>query len=237
MPKSDSLKTLGRKSAICLAVERLLMRLTTALVMLILASAASSRADIIFSDGFEGTLDQWIGRDGGAHSGVIVNDPLDPTNHVLSFTGLAAGGDVFSLEVDVFPSEFYVLSFDYLGLPLLGSPEGSFVGMIGIADETSSQPLEVMKFLAGTCYENNILIDIADDGAWHSYSLAFIPQSHITITDGAMRIMVEDWVGEQTASCPHGVVGDVFFDNIRLEWTAPVTTEQTTWGKVKALFR
>jgi hypothetical protein len=92
-------------------------------------------------------------------------------------------------------------------------------------------------FLAGTCDEGNILIDLVDDGAWHSYAITFNPYDHIEISDGAVHVTIEDWIGELTASCPRGVPGDAFFDNIILERSEPIAAEATTWGKVKALYR
>src|SRR6476469_2240940 len=82
----------------------------------------------LFHDRFEGeNLDQWTGVLGGPHQGALVADPLTSGNHVLTFTGLNAGGDVFtvaSLPVDD-TNKQYVVKFDYLGLAQSGSVAGN----------------------------------------------------------------------------------------------------------------
>ncbi len=213
------------------------MRLVALVSLVLFASSSSVHADILVSDDFEGSLGQWIGKGGGAHSAAVVPDPLNPSNNVVRFQSLNFGGDIFSVEVPIVPGQLYILSFDYLGLAVAGSPAGSFGGFIGICDETESQPLDVMKFLAGTCNENNILIDIVDDGAWHSYSLVIDPSDYVTISDQHIRIMLEDWGGEVTAECPAGVIGDAYFDNVRFESMGTVSARESTWGRVKALYR
>ena len=51
---------------------------------------------------FEGTDDltnDWIGRDGGGyHSGKIVQDPLDPSNHAVTFGRTYFMGDLFTKQ-------------------------------------------------------------------------------------------------------------------------------------------
>ena len=206
-------------------------------VLAVLLLSGSAGAETLFSDDFEGSLSQWTGKSGGAHSGLIVADPINPSNHVLVFSDLNAAGDVFSPEVEVFPFELYVLSFDYLGVAKLGSPDGNFGGFIGIADETSGLNETTVQFVGGTCLdEGNIEIDIADDGTWHSYSVAFFPYEKIAVTDGAIHVTVEDWLGAPGV-CSMGVPGDAYFDNIRLERAGPVSVKPTTWGAVKALYR
>lgn len=75
----------------------------TAFILCWLVSPSPANAQTLFSDDSEGDLTQWIGKNGGAHSGVIVEDPLRSGNHVLSFTQLVGAGDVFGLEVPVIP--------------------------------------------------------------------------------------------------------------------------------------
>ncbi len=172
----------------------------------------SGQPPAIFSDDFEGTLSKWVGKDGGTHTGTIVQDPLDPSNHVVTFAGLTASGDIFSSEISVDPEHFYVLEFDYLGLPIEGTPEDNTGGTIGIADDT---PGGGGAWLAGTINANNIRVELIDDGNWHSYSISIAPYEDFTVTNGDIRIMVEDWYG-QPPDYPTGVIGDVFFDNITL---------------------
>src|SRR5438132_733649 len=91
-----------------------------ALAALVAATANSARADIIlFQDNFEGTnLDLWIGKSGTAHSGQLVADPLNAANHVLTFSAVNFGGDMFSAApINLSRPRHYVLSFDFLGMP------------------------------------------------------------------------------------------------------------------------
>src|SRR6185436_17728188 len=67
-------------------------------LMLSLESGITAPVSIaVFEDTFEaGNLNQWTGKPGFEHQGQIVNDPLNPLNHVLTFTGVNAAGDIFS---------------------------------------------------------------------------------------------------------------------------------------------
>jgi hypothetical protein len=210
--------------------------LKSALLALVFVLAGSvTQSATLFQDDFEGDLSQWTGKSGGAYHGVIVADPLNPSNDVVVFSELNDTGDMFSTEFAVEAGETYVLSFDYLGLALPDSPLDSFGGFIGISDETP----EGIFFLAGTVNVGGILLELIDDGTWHSYSIIFNPADFIFITDGAIRLTMEDW---NAAACPlsgcvAGVPGDAFFDNIQVGRTGPVKTEASTWGRIKALYR
>jgi len=170
-----------------------------------------------FSDDFEADLSQWVGQRGGAHHGVIVEDPLRPGNHVLTFTQLNASGDIFSSEVRVTRGEAYVLRFEYLGLPNGGRP-GDLGGAIGFAEDAPNRH----RWLAGTIFccgiEDDLLID---DGQWRMYSIEFdvfasgLPNQVHTFavtppSNNTIRVMLEDFPGS------NGVAGDAFFDNVRL---------------------
>ena len=63
----------------------------SALVLLMLSASTTSAQITVFEDTFEaGNLDQWTGKLGPEHHGQIVADPLNPQNHVLTFTGVNA---------------------------------------------------------------------------------------------------------------------------------------------------
>lgn len=180
-------------------------------------STSLSAAAASFSDDFEVDLSQWVGKGGGAHHGLIVEDPLRPGNHVLTFTALGVAGDIFGSEVSVVRGETRVLSFEYLGLPNGGLP-GDLGGAIGFAEDTPNRH----RWLAGTIFccgiEDDLLID---EGQWRKYDIEFdvfasglpgqvftfavVPPSNHTI-----RVMLEDFPGSG------GIPGDAFFDNIRL---------------------
>ena len=111
-------------------------------IVLVLAGAGDSLAQTLFFEDFEGTLSEWVGKDGGEHHGVIVPDPLRPGNHVLTFTGLNAAGDIFSPLVPLTSGGRLVLSFEYLGNPTLGGVPDHLGGAIGFAEDcfTPSEP-------------------------------------------------------------------------------------------------
>jgi hypothetical protein len=214
------------------------MRALALSIVILVASLGAANAQVLFTDDFEGDLAQWVGQSNGAHHGAIVSDPLNPSNRAVVFTALNSAGDIFSPEITVLPGYSYVLSFDYLGYALPDSPADNFGGFIGVADETSGLSSSTVSFLGGTVDEHNILVDLVDDGNWHSYYIAFDPYSRITISDGGIHVTIEDWQGlNSPAGFPAGVSGDAFFDNIRLERTGPVAAEATTWGQIKALYR
>jgi hypothetical protein len=162
----------------------------------VLAPAAlSASAAPQFSDNFEGSLAaKWTGRGNGGTSGVIVNDPIRAGNHVLSFTQLSSGGDIFTAPIGVSKAKKYRLTLDYLGKP------GSGGGIVGVSLGTPDHH----RWLVGTAGgkgagETNPLVD---DGKWHSYNVDFSPGDHLWFTpDGAravdpgaitsLRIMIE----------------------------------------------
>ncbi len=89
-----------------------------------------ARAQQLFEEDFETGLDGWIGKEGGPHSGILVVDPLRPSNTVLTFTETTTYGDIFG-EFITPPSGVLTLAFDYLGLEQEGSIPGDLGGFIG----------------------------------------------------------------------------------------------------------
>jgi hypothetical protein len=168
---------------------------------------------VLFQDNFEGgNLDQWTGNLHGSHSGIIVPDPLRPRNGVVTFTGLAANGDLFTIiPLLVSTNQRHVLSFDYLGLAQEGSVPDNFGGFLGIATSVDDWQ-QGRSWLAGTDPSGitpPMGVELVDDGAWHHYEIdisRWVQQSGVS----SFHLMLEDWrdIG--------GVAGDVFFDNIRL---------------------
>jgi hypothetical protein len=167
----------------------------------------------VLAEDFESDLGLWTGKHGGAHSGSIVADPINATNRVVTFRRSATAGDMFSVEIRVDRDAEYELSFDYLGLPLLGSGSSNHGGFIGISEELPGRH----AWIAGTdpAHTRN---DIVDDGTWHSYSFRFRISEYVRAPGGAVRVMLED--ADMPGRRP-GVVGDVFFDNVRLRRITP----------------
>lgn len=141
----------------------------------------------LFSDDFESGLVKWstIG------SGVIVSDPLEPSNHALSFTGVNSAGDIFSRQI-VNGTGSYILSFDYLGTCSVKC--GGFIGY---------DPNDV--WLGGTDYSGypGLLKLLLDTGHWERVTIVFSGPT-------TLSLKLEDWFGSG------GVPGDAYFDNILL---------------------
>jgi hypothetical protein len=198
----------------------------TALLLMLLAATVSGRAQsTLFEDNFEnGNLNQWTGKLGTPHHGQIVTDPLNPTNHVLNFTEVAAGGDIFNaspISLAGKPRPF-ILSFDFLGLPVGGASPFEYGGFAGI----TSDPDGVLPhyWLAGTYppalnVPTNIATSLTADGQWHHYSVDFtalVLSNNLT----TIQVMLEDWFDRSS------IPGDVYFDNIRLVAGNVPTIEQ-----------
>ncbi len=139
---------------------------------------------VLFLEDFETDLSQWT-----SGQGVIVNDPLE-ADQALTFTGLNAGGDIWTVASFTSIPGQYILSFDYLGT--CGSQGcGGFVGY---------DPGDV--WLAGTGGWPS-LVTLPDTGQWEHITVPFTGPAGISLK-------VEDWSGAG------GVAGDVYFDNFVL---------------------
>lgn len=194
------------------------IRLTLFLVLAITSNQCAGAIQVFFDDFEDDDLSSWVGKDGGNHSGEIVLDPLAPSNHVLTFSGLSSAGDVFSRKIEIIRGLQYVLEFDYLGIPGSGVP-GDLGGFIGIAEATPGAHRWLDSTSSpGSGSENDSFID---DGIWRTYTVTFDPFDEnrpallnnglpLNPSDSTIRIMLEDF------SYSQGVAGDVFFDNIRL---------------------
>lgn len=190
----------------------------------------------VFNDAFEGGLAKWVGKGLGSHSGLIVQDPLYETNHVLTFAHAEGSGDVFSGPFLIPRGAMFELEFDYLGL--VGSDDRG--GFIGLAQNTPGRH----GWLAGSDSASgggNILID---DGEWHHYQFRIVdlPKlidvqtgtaelrldnasfdqkssinidtflAYLGVQSDYYRVTVEDFVGQGS---------DAFFDNISARISTP----------------
>jgi hypothetical protein len=157
---------------------------------------------LFFNDFSDTSLSQWVGKNGGKHSGQVVSDPLNSANKVLRFKKNVGAGDLFSDPIKVNPAKEYGIYFDYLGSPASTARNGNG-GAIGIATGTPGSH----RWLAGTSTSGGIEKDILeDDGRWHSYRVKFKP-----IIQGSsvssFRIMLEEF---------QKPAGDAYFDNIKV---------------------
>ncbi|MBO6514095.1 MAG: hypothetical protein JJ974_09035 [Phycisphaerales bacterium] len=175
----------------------------SALATGVLASAAS--ADALFQDDFENTLGKWAGKDGGTHHGMLVIDPFDHSNTVLTFNRLNSAGDMFSREaMELEIGTTYVLSFDYLGLATGAARPGDHGAYVGFSEDMPAR--HVWKWATGTnSGAEDVLID---NNRWNSYEFEFTAAD--LGLNGTVHLMIEDFAGSD------GAPEDVFFDNFEI---------------------
>lgn len=161
--------------------------------------ATQASADTMFQESFEGNLSSWQGGTWYLPaSGAIVADPLQG-DHALNFGHLNSGGDIFTVSTFDSPNNVFILSFDYLGMPVAGGNPADRGGFIGYSYGLPGSHV----WLGGTQNAYGTPINLIDDGAWHTYSYTFN-------AGGSIHLMLEDFVGSG------GVPRDAFFDNILL---------------------
>jgi hypothetical protein len=174
-----------------------------AAAMLLGTFCSAACANLYFAEDFESDLSAWTGKDGGAHHGTIVEDPLNPGNHALTFTERNSYGDIFTVATLAFGSGMDVtISFDYLGLVSETLDDGGFAGL------SAGLPSEHMWYY-GTNTTSHAAPVLVDDGQWHHYEYELTAPSAI---GSGFHLMFEDYMGTG---------GDAFFDNIRVHAPLP----------------
>jgi hypothetical protein len=169
----------------------------------------------VFSDDFESGLGQWVGKEGGPHSGVTAADPLAAGHgSVLNFTSLIAAGDMFT-ATPISASGPLLISFDYLGIPGLGGVPGDLGGFLGVAFNLNPTVINGDHiWLSGTKDTfPGVTTPLIDDGTWHHYDIVLDGTAL-----GVFRLIVEDFFDSG------GVAGDAFFDNIVISSVPEPTT-------------
>ncbi len=162
----------------------------------------------LFVEDFEGDLSAWTGKTGESHHGVIVADPLNSSNSVLTFTAVNVAGDIFTKESFGSGQAELRLSFDYLGLgpqskstyTFMADDRGAFVGW------SDSFPGD-RRWLAATSHYLGLEAMLPDTGRWEHVEFVF------DLHRGG-HLMLQDWLYSGS------MAGDTFFDNILLETTA-----------------
>ncbi len=154
--------------------------------------STSAFGGTIFSDGFESgqLVTSDLNWSANTH-GLVVQDPLNPANHVLEFTGTQGAGDAFTITLPEAPQNY--LSFDYL---YLNAPYGG--GFIGIDDPGET-------WLAGdcnNCFPTGNELNGLSPGVWNHIQIQFTGSG-----SGSLQLKLEQFV----ASAPNA-----FFDNIVL---------------------
>ena len=203
------------------------MRLATVAILLGCFIASRSTAQVVlFDDNFEGNLSAWS----TPGYGVIVPDPLDAGNKVLSFSHTANSGNMWSSPLSVSAGTIYVFSFRYLG-NADGSDSGGYLWLVDPAyGNVATCPVW------GT-HPANANVELIDDGQWHSYQLTFAVTDFFAPMSGQLQVTVEDWDGAAGVSPPANVAGDAFFDDIQIYELGAVPSDVSTWGELKASFR
>jgi len=131
-----------------------------------------------------------------------VTDPLNSSNHALSFSGLNYGGDAFTnIGFSLNAGVTYTVSFDYLGAP----------GALGYGAITPSSNTVSNNYY--WVFDHNDIgsyvpqhVTLVSDGAWHSYSLNFTAADYGT----TVYLAFEQAPGGNNTS------GTAYFDNVRL---------------------
>ena len=144
----------------------------------VVAGYQAAAGIILFSETFDGGLSNW-----SPGSGITVSE--SGRGQVLTFSGVAYGGDAVTIPVSVPNLPGLYLSFDYKG-------GGGFVGVSPGGE----------NWLAGEAgYSQSVLpfVPLTYDNSWRRYEIQ-IPAG---LTG---RIMLEDWA----SASAHGA----FFDNI-----------------------
>ncbi len=183
-------------------------RTCLSMIVLVSLSSVGAFANPVFVDDFEGDLSLWTGKSGGVHHGVIVADPLNAGNNVLSFTALNSAGDIFTVAAfDLVAGQAYTVSFDYLGLPnQIPGGSGGFAGL------SQGYPGTHMWYY-GTNTTSGAAPILVDDGQWHTYTYGFTAPTTI---GSSIHLMFEDFRYSSAS-----VAGDAFFDNVQIT-TVPV---------------
>lgn len=179
-------------------------------LVLSICSSVAAIGTPIFVEDFSSGLGDWVGKNSGGHHGIVVTDPLDPANEVLSFSRLNVSGDIFtSALLPVGGYSELLIEFDYLGLAKPASVPDNFGGFLGISVDLNPG---VGAWLAGTDQSaaNGLGfngIHLVDDGQWHRYTIDIAP---ILSANGIpqVHLMIEDWLDAG------GEAGDAYFDNL-----------------------
>jgi hypothetical protein len=176
--------------------------------MIVLVGLFSAGANPVFVEDFENDLSLWTGKNGSAHHGVIVADPVNTGNNALSFTAMNSAGDIVTIAAfNLVAGQAYSVCFDYLGIPnQIASGSGGFAGLY------QGYPGTHLWYYSTNTTSGAAPI-LVDDGQWHTYTYNFTAP---TTVGSSIHLMFEDF-RHSSAS----VAGDAFFDNVRIT-TVPV---------------
>ncbi|MBL8210065.1 MAG: PEP-CTERM sorting domain-containing protein [Bryobacterales bacterium] len=181
------------------------------LTLFTLLTLIPAQSAVVLNDNFEtGALSpsKWL----IPGSGQIVADPLNPNNKVLNFAQLKAGGDLFSVPLDLSNSPTITIEFDYLGIYTgdnVSTDTGGFV-IMDIPNSFAGWVLLGTSTAGGPLRPNMLNLT---NGVWHHIALT-IPATLVGAGNGS-KFVLEQWNGSTNAA------GNAYFDNILVS-TNPV---------------
>jgi hypothetical protein len=149
-------------------------------ILIALASPASATPQLLFSDTFQGNLDQWVTND----HGIIVPDPLVTGGNALAFSALNAGGDLWSPVIPGTSAGVFTLGFYVLGDCGQTSGCGAFFGIQQVSGGEH-------WITADTAFPG-LVSQFADTGAWEWVTVSFTATS-------AFQVKFEDYAGSPNA--------------------------------------
>lgn len=170
----------------------------------VLVSSGSALSAPLFFDDFESGLGQWNPN----AFGQTVADPTNPANTVLNFSGVNAGGDIFSSSaLPLVSGVTYKVEFDFYGVAG-GNPSSG--GFAGIGSGTPGNHGWYAGTVPGAISLPNPIV-LADGGVWNHYVYSFVAPIVLQGSPtSAIRLIFEDFSG--AGSTP----ANAYFDNVQL---------------------
>lgn len=207
------------------------------------ATSFCEAQEVLFYDDFDGILDdEWVMPDGGWE---VIGGRLQITSGGYLYSGGEFQSDYlvsFDFQIDGQPYRGAVGCFIAINnMPLMGT-SGYFLGLELTQDEFDPMHLSIVRI---------------DDGSWNRlvYVESEIPSGvqHIKLGREGTDMVAKLWSdGEDEPNWQLSVVDDSYhsgfwmpsiigfsgwIDNFLVEGYGTVSTDQTSWGGVKALYR
>lgn len=186
---------------------RVFTRVAKLALVAVLASVPALPGTVFYDDFESGSLSpsRWL----IPGSGNVVNDPLNANNKVLAFRQLGAGGDAFTVPLDL-TGPTVRISFDYLGLasgPNVGTDTGGFL-IVDLPNSFSGYVLAGTTNAGGPYLKNMLNLAV---GQWHHIELTYT--ASVLQSGNGSKVTFEQWSGSANAA------GNAFFDNIEISTT------------------
>jgi hypothetical protein len=154
---------------------------------------------------------------GGVHSGVIINDPLRPDNHVLKLQEARSGGDIITLPSFNPPNGKLNIKLEFMGVDDGSGGSGAFIGL-------TCGPFGTGVWRAATYADPNYLgvsTFMISDNTWHTveFQVTFPLDQYPTYCSPGqgVNVVFEDFSGSKN----HVYGNDNFWDNIEISYELP----------------